>query len=170
MTTNVFLNEFWYKLSIQHKKHVIINCYEEYNRFLKGEATEKDYEIIKRYIKNIVDNINKKFMDSAENGYLNIVKAYLNLGANIHVNDDYVLRHSSYIGHLNVVKYLVKHGANVHAKSGQALTWAAKYGKLDVVKCLVKHKADIVNSKAIEAAKEGNHSNIVAYLESNLHQ
>ena len=74
MSTKDFLNEFWYRFTTEQKIYIIENCKESYSRFLKGEATEKDYEVIKEHIKNIIDDIDNKFVGNAEYGHLNIVK------------------------------------------------------------------------------------------------
>ena len=168
MATNAFLHEFWNNFTKEQKEHIVSNCYEEYNRFLKGEVTEEDCGIIKRHIQNIIKNINEKFIYSVTNGHLNIVKACLKLGANIHVENDYALRWASAHGHLEVVKYLVEQGAKIHADNEFALTWASGNGYLKVVKYLVEQGANIVKSKAIKFAKKYNHSDIVSYLKSEL--
>ena len=72
----------------------------------------------------------------AEDGLLAIVKLLLERKANVHVDDDYVLRWASADGHLEVVKLLLKHGANVHAGNDYALRMASENGRLEVVNFL----------------------------------
>ncbi len=51
-------------------------------------------------------------------------KYLIDKGANIHVNDGYVLPKNAKKGHLDVVKYLIGNGANVHAGYDFALRWS----------------------------------------------
>jgi len=46
---------------------------------------------------------------------MGLAKQLIELGANIHMNDDQPLRNACKLGHLELVKYLVESGANIHA-------------------------------------------------------
>ena len=80
---------------------------------------------------------------SAGYGHLETVKLLFAQGANIHANDDEALRESAYYGHLEIVKFLVAQGANIHANDDGALIWAAYDGHLETVKFLVAQGANI---------------------------
>ena len=64
------------------------------------------------------------------------IKTLVEDGADIHAEDEYVLRWAAANGHLKVVKYLVEHGADIHACNDRALEWAAEFDHLQVVEYL----------------------------------
>ena len=76
---------------------------EDYNYSYVSRNPEKQYHIFK----NAKDNINKLLFESSREGELDLVKEAIKRGANIHANDENVLREASMYGHLEVVKYLV---------------------------------------------------------------
>ena len=80
---------------------------------------------------------------SAENGYLEVVKYLVSLGADIHEENEYALYLSAQYGHLEVVKYLVSLGADIHADNEYALRWSAGNGHLEVVKYLIEQGANV---------------------------
>ncbi|GAH13109.1 unnamed protein product, partial [marine sediment metagenome] len=85
------------------------------------------------YILNQLNNEEDKGYDkllihSSKNGRLDLVKIALQLGANIHAENDYALRWASDQGRLEVVRFLVDNGANIHAKDDEALRRASLYG------------------------------------------
>ena len=80
---------------------------------------------------------------SARYGLLDIVKYLKEQGANIHADDEYALLNSAENGHLDVVKYLVELGADIHADKKHALRVSAENGRMDIVKYLVEQGADI---------------------------
>ena len=90
----------------------------------------------------------------------------LKCGVDLHVSDDFVLKHASDNGHLDVVKYLVEHNADINAGDVTALCYAAYKGYLEIVKFLVEHKADIhINDElALSYAARKGHLEVVQYL------
>ena len=80
---------------------------------------------------------------AAEYGNLEVVKHLLELGANLHADNDWALRSAAAKGHLEVVKYLVEQGADLHAMNDWALRFAAKNVHLEVVKYFVERGADL---------------------------
>ena len=61
----------------------------------------------------------------------------MDLGADIHANNEEALRVASSNGHIDIVKYLVDLGADIHANNDEAVNLANRYGYHDVVKYLV---------------------------------
>ncbi|AGF85728.1 repeat protein [Moumouvirus goulette] len=101
-------------------------------------------------------------------GSLEKIKNLIDDGANIHDEDDYVLRHAAREGRLHVVKYLIEKGAYIHARDDYALRWAARRGYLNVVQYLVEMGA-ITNTHdnyAIKWASKKGHSEVVEYLKN----
>ena len=80
---------------------------------------------------------------AAKNGRLNIVQYFVSLGANIRADNDWALITAASEGHLNVVKYLIKLGADIHAQTDYSVQLAAKNGHLDVVQYVVNNGANI---------------------------
>jgi ankyrin repeat protein len=54
------------------------------------------------------------------NGRFETVKLLLKNGVDIHADDDYCIRWTSYFGHTETVKFLEK-GVDIHAKDDQAI-------------------------------------------------
>jgi len=69
---------------------------------------------------------------------LEITKAMLEKGANIHADDDYALQCAAGDGRLKLVEFLVEKGANIHADDDYALRLAKEEGHWKVVKFLEK--------------------------------
>src|SRR5204863_218763 len=72
-----------------------------------------------------------------------IVKLFMERGADVCADHDHFLRYSASRGNLNIVKLLIEKGANIHADNDYALRWSARNGHLDVVKLLIEKGADI---------------------------
>ena len=105
-----------------------------------------DLNVIEYLIENGADiHIEDDFAlrHAAENGQLKIVKYFIKNEADIHAHNDFALRHAAHNGHLEVVKYLLEKGANIHVYDDFALRNAAENGHLEIVKYLVENGADI---------------------------
>jgi len=87
MPNPIILKEFWYDLTDTQRNIILTNCQEEYNNFLQGKPFNP--ELINKYFK--VDN--KKFIHHAKEGNLELVKIYIQLGANIHAKNRQTLMH-----------------------------------------------------------------------------
>lgn len=75
---------------------------------------------------------------AARNGHLDVVKFLIEKGCDIAACDNQPLYFSAWHGHLDVVRYLVAQGADIHAGGDLALCKAVEGGHLDVVKFLVE--------------------------------
>lgn len=76
---------------------------------------------------------------SAHNGKLDMIEN----GADIHENDDFILRECVEKGNLEITKYLVEHGADIHANNDFALRKSPENGNINMVQYLVEHGANI---------------------------
>ena len=120
-------------------------------------ASEKGYlDIVKLIIKKekskyVSRALNLVLRWGAISGHLNIVKYTTGLGADIHIDNDFVFRWSAKNGHLDVVKYLIELGANIHVNDDFAFKWSEENGHLDVHKflktCLDSKETDNVDPK-----------------------
>lgn len=96
-----------------------------------------------------------------EETQIEIVKALLNNGANIHHNNDLALKTASSNDNLEVVKYLVENGAN----TTNVLNNALETGNLILVKYLVEHGAKTTNT--LTNAVKTNNLSLIKYLVEN---
>ena len=93
------------------------------------------------------EQLNKVFIDSCENGYLEVVKYLLTSPdlkehADIHADNDNGFIDSCVNGYLEVVKYLLTspeltEHADIHAKYDLGFKWACRDGHLEVIKYLI---------------------------------
>jgi ankyrin repeat protein len=94
----------------------------------------------------------KTIEEAAKNGNLIGVKHFIDLGTDIHIDNDVALRRSAENGHLFMVKYLVEHyGAAVNATNNEALQVSAKNGHLNVVNYLVE-KGAVINEDELPSS------------------
>jgi len=110
-----------------------------------------------------------KIVDLKYIGKTNELKTVRHLvedGADINIDDDYILYSTSAKGYLRIVKYLVEKGANIHAVDDCSLCSASTNGYLDVVKYLVEQGADIHadDDDALRLASVNGHLKVVKYL------
>jgi ankyrin repeat protein len=108
-------------------------------------------------------SINRLFKDSLDYPY-DVTKYLISKGANIHIENDYVLRKACENGHLETVEYLLKMGADVHVEG--AIILAATNGHIEIIKLLLNYGADIhaKNDKALLLSAKNGHLEIVKLL------
>ena len=94
---------------------------------------------------------------------IHIINLLLEAGANIHEDDDYVLREACYRGRLDVAKTLIEHGADVDAHGGDPLALAAQGDHLEIVKLLLEAGA-CDDELATKWASDGLHERIFHLL------
>ena len=110
--------------------------------------------------------INKVILNGPLIPLFDFVDVAIKHGANIHHNNDVVLRLASGLGYLDIVKCLVNHGADIHARNDEAICVASENGHLDVVEYLIKHGIDVHtnNSYCICCASHNGHLAVVECL------
>ena len=138
---------------------------------LELNAIRGHLDIIKSLMTIDID-FSRAFFNSAYYGHLDVVKYFVEKGADIHANAEEALRWSAREGHLDVVKYLTEQGADIHAHSEEALQWSAEHGYLSVVKYLIEKGANVhANSKCVlEICGRHGYLEIIKFLvDKNLH-
>jgi ankyrin repeat protein len=144
--------------------------------YIKLMKQEFNYEytfgnFIKQY-KILKDNKgrNDLLLNSSLSGELALVIWSLNIGANVHAEEDYALISASAKGHLEIVKYLVEAGADIHAENDKALIWASDSGHLETVKYLVEAGADIhtQDNYALRTARLFGRLEVIKYLKKKM--
>jgi len=105
--------------------------YEGIGDILKGKSEE---DII-----SSMEDPDDLLEQSLRKDFLPGVKKALEMGANVHANNDWVLLYASNYGYIDIVELLLKNGANVHAQNDYALRYASENGHINVVKLLKKY-------------------------------
>jgi ankyrin repeat protein len=112
----------------------------------------------------------------SKDSHVELVEAFIKLGADVHVQDDFALIYASEYGQLDVVKCLIKNGAGLAASprpdkvgNDYALIRASMYGHLEVVRCLIYHGANVhaCNGDSLRWASAHGHLDVVEYLINN---
>jgi ankyrin repeat protein len=124
----------------------------------------------------------------SKDSHVELVEAFIKLGADVHVQDDFALIYASEYGQLDVVKCLIKNGAglaaspsmalepaaaprpdkvgDIHARNDNAFYWASHNGHLNVVKYLISQGSyiHIDNDSALVCASQYGHLEVVKCL------
>ncbi len=108
-------------------------------------------------------NLIRQLFQASRKDDLSQIKILIRKGADVHADNDFLLRWAAGNGHLEIVKYLVKHGADIHAVDDFALRMAAVGGYLEVVKYLVEHGTD-VNDDTLSYVSRNGHHQVVKYF------
>jgi ankyrin repeat protein len=82
-------------------------------------------------------------LDIIQQGTIKDLKEFIASGSNVHVNNDYALRHACYLGRTEIVKKLIEYNADIHVNDDFAFRIACYYNRLEVVKLLVEHGANL---------------------------
>jgi len=112
------------------------------------------------------NRIDAELVNASEHGDLEMVRLFLDRGANIHAQDDWALRNAIYKGHLDVVRFLLDHGANIHAQDDYALRYASYNGNLELVRFLLDRGANIHadDDGTLRVASEFGYLDVVRFL------
>lgn len=99
-------------------------------------------------------------------GYFELVKYLIKLGSDIHILNDYPLLCAAYKNHENIARYLLEHGANIHAKDSYVFKLGCYKNYFNIVKLAIEYKTD-VNCDGIVKATKYNYFTIVKYILEN---
>ena len=100
-----------------------------------------------------MNEMNEKFKKASETGCVEVVKALLKCGADVHAKNDYALRWASDNGHIETVKVLLENGADVHVNNDYAMKYAYKNGNTKMIKVLkdyIKEESITISRKEYE--------------------
>ena len=78
---------------------------------------------------------------ASRDGYLEMVKYLVSIGADIRSEDNEALREASSNGHLEIVDYLVSIGADIRSRNNETVKRAFENGHLEVVRYLISQGA-----------------------------
>ena len=139
--------------------------YRDLNEGLRHKMVGKsDEEILKKINPFKLNEYLAKF---ASYGYLNGVKKVLDMGADIHYNDNHALRAASNKGHYDIVEFLLDNGADIHVSDGEVLKLASLNGHYDVTKMLLDRGANpntVKINTPLRLASFGGHVDIIKLL------
>lgn len=118
--------------------------YEQFiNESVRDKMIPKSEDDIKRELSKLSQNSkNAKLRHSVDEGDTESVKLLLEVGADVHYQEEYSLRFASRHGLTSLVKVLLDHGASIDKFNGSALTNACYTGAYDTVKVLLEYGAD----------------------------
>jgi ankyrin repeat protein len=107
-------------------------------------------------------------LNAAKNGHLQLVKEFIDDGANVRKFDDYALHWACGNGHFEMVKYLIEEvGANIESNRHFTVEQAAQYGHLEILKYLCEKKNanfKCNNNYPLRVAAWNGHLEVVKYL------
>ena len=86
-----------------------------------------------------MNKMNQVLKEASKTGSVEVVKALLKCGADVHADNDYALRWASDNDHYETVKILLENGADVHAENDESFRWATFNDHLETVKVLEDH-------------------------------
>lgn len=115
------------------------------HRVILGERREITSEVIADLLDlgaNIHANNDLALRWAAKKGHTDLVELLLDRGAYIHTGDDCALCLAASRGYTDMVESLLDRGANIHAHDDRALRWAAESGHTDTVELLLDRGAD----------------------------
>ena len=93
-----------------------------------------------------------------------LTAAMLELGVDIHVNNDKALFYTIVNQRLKLLKYLVVHGINIHVNHEEGLRFAAEGGYSKIVEYLVIECGAKVDLIHVRAAQDNSHPKVAAFL------
>ncbi|AGF85591.1 repeat protein [Moumouvirus goulette] len=93
----------------------------------------------------------------------------IELGVDIHIDNDLSLRWAARNGFYNIVEYLLNHGSNPQVLDNEPLILACEYGFFDIVKLLISRGSNVSarENNPIRTATRQNYYSIVKYLVDN---
>ena len=90
---------------------------------------------------------------ACENNDLDLVKAMLNIGADIHKFNEMPLRIAAKKGHLEIVKYLLSKGAVIGSRDKKIFRDACDNYHYDIVHCLIEALNKLENIVDVDIVK-----------------
>lgn len=129
------------------------------------------YMAMKMIIKNdySIENLNEKFIDSLEMGYMEVAKLFISIGADIHTQNDSAIIWASSMGDLHMVQLLIDLGLDIETQDNLSVILAARRGHYSIVKLLIENGVSIKKTynRAIGVAAENGHYSVVKLLIDN---
>lgn len=139
---------------------------------LKAAVTEGHYHILDmlvKHIKNVDAYKNELFLLAVTNGFGQITQYLVEIGANVHYQDDFALRFAVKYHDLYFIKILIEHGANIHTHDNWVFKTAVSRTNVDLVKLLVAKGISIncCNNYLLRMSVICNNMELVKYFVEN---
>jgi ankyrin repeat protein len=144
---------------------IIQSLWQRKSRALIGAAAMGNLDAVNVFLAagidvNFQDSLGQNaLMQAAFKGFPKIAQALIAAGADIHVDNDWVLHEATMYGHVDVVKVLLEAGADVNRESARTLRWAAEAGNLEIVELLLAATDEETDPAAVAHAR----NNAMAY-------
>jgi ankyrin repeat protein len=132
-------------------------------------ADNNQIDVIKYFLErgaNIEADNYYMLRTACNEGYFELVKYLIKLGSDIHILEDYPLLCSAHKNHDNIVKYLLEHGANINSKNNYVFKLACSKNYYNILKLAIEYKTN-VNCDGIVKAVKHNFKKIVKYILEN---
>jgi hypothetical protein len=108
---------------------------------------------------------NNYLVQAAGDGSLELVRRFLDMGAEVGTHNNDALRSAAANGYTDIVKFLMDKGADVHAAKDEALIIAAQRGHTDTVRFLLEsNPAEEARKKALQLATQRGRQQIAQML------
>lgn len=146
------------------KKNVDIS-YNDYTAMCIA-ADNNQIDVIKYFLEcgaNIEADNYYMLRTACNEGYFDLVKYLIELGSDIHILNDYPLLCSAYKNHYTIARYLLERGANINAKDSYIFKIGCCKNYFNIVKLAIEYKTN-VNCDGIVKATKYNCEKIVKYI------
>ena len=119
-----------------------VDEYEDENKFIEYfDEDELHYLINNHFLSS--DVLDSALVHCAREGYLNLVKIFVEKGADINANFGQPLSECSFAEHIEIVEYLLRMGADVHANFDNAIVSSCLNIRTNITKLLLDYGADV---------------------------
>lgn len=92
--------------------------------------------------------------NAASSGHYELVEYFIQLGVNIHVNNDTILFVAVSKNHISIVETLIRHGAKVTSANNRCITAAHYNHYLDMERLLARHRGIVQKRRTIVLDKK----------------
>jgi ankyrin repeat protein len=131
-------------------------------------CTEGNIDIVKLLL-NLNFTINDKVLKATiQGGNSCILQELICRGANITIEDNYLVKYACLEGHLELVKILVENGANLTAENSICIQYACLTGHLEIVKHLVSQGLVLTDQLFEVSLKSGNLDLLIYFIENGI--
>lgn len=173
-----------YSKFIRALKYPICNCLDKnkytLDKLIKNGKIMNDLEseLTEAVKNNSLEKVQKLLIDGADvhidndilirlacdSGYTLIAKTLLCAGADVHVLDDIPITLAIIKGHIETVRLLLEYNANVHNRMEAPLVYTCIHNHPKITKLLLEHGADVYNEEMIGLTCQKNRVEILRIL------
>ena len=124
-----FINRFAHKI---HNPNDIIELAVRYGFLAVIKFVDKYYDNVDYNYRNSTG-----FKESCRRGHYDIVKYFIEHGADIQAGNNVSLRFATINGYYDIVKLLIEHGADIHVNNNTIILEACNQGRYEILQLLL---------------------------------